>query len=215
MGYVFIRTGAFRNAAAHMAGLPLAKEIAALVKKTYDTDTRVMVPAWSGRVGRVSWVMESDTLTRFHDVLGKVMSDGKYLDVVKRLSEYVDGTQSLDQVWREVPTASSGKGGAARYTMVRSLSFKNLGAMGQGLPVLAEMSAHILKTQDVPTRIYVPAGSGPVSRALMVRTADDLDKAQATMDKVLADDSFRRLLPRLIECVDGTKTEDSLWRVVD
>jgi hypothetical protein len=215
MGYVFIRTGVFRNAAAVMAGLPLAKEIAGLAKAASGSDARVMVPAWSGCPGRVSWVMNSETLNGFHELLGKVGSDPKYVDAVRRLSEHIDGTLSQDQVWREVPTAGAGKASAGRYSMVRSMSFKNLGAMAQGLPVMTEMSGHILKTQDVATRIYVPVGSGAVSRALMVRTTDDLDKAQATMDKVMADDGFRRLLPRLIECVEGSMTQDSIWRVVE
>jgi hypothetical protein len=214
MSYLFLRTATFRNGAAMMAGMPLAAQIVELLKGAHKVDARLMVPAWSGYASRVSWVMGLETLNAFYEKLGGVQTNAQYGELVKRLSDHLEGPFGRDQIWREVPTAGSDKPLSGRFSLVRSLSFKNLNAMAAGLPVLKEIAEHVYKAHDAASRLYVPIGNGPVCRTFMVRRSDDLDKSQELTDKVMNDKKFRELLGRLSDFVDGSKTEDALWRSV-
>jgi hypothetical protein len=212
MSYLFLRTASFKSGASMMAGMPLAGQVVELLVGTYKVDARLIVPAWSGRASRVSWVMKGDTLNGFFQNLGGIQTDEKYKTILTKLAEHLDGSVAADQIWRQVPSAAADKPMQGRFTHVRSVSFKNLNAMAAGLPILKEMTDYVYRTAEAASRLYVPVANGPVCRALMVRRGDDLDQAQETMDKVMNDKKCREFLARLSDFVDGSKTEDTLWR---
>lgn len=184
-----------------------------LLATRHGLEAHMLVPAWSNCPCRMTWVVRSDTLAAFHQSLGKVLADAKYVSLVKQLSEHVEGQFSRDAAYKEIPTSVTGKP-AGRFATVRTIHFRNVGAMGAAMPACREMCEHVFKTCGSHLTLHVPVASGPISRAIIVDPFEDPDVPQATEETLMGDEKFRHLLQSLSEHVDGAKTEDELWCAV-
>lgn len=211
MGYAFVRTNACHNGAAMQAALPIARQLADRLATKYERPIALNIPAWSGCANRIAWVIPGETLGGFFSSLAEVVTDEKFVALVKQMSEHVDGRLSRDGIFKELVTASTGKTGG-RFTNLRTIYFRNRASMAAAMPVAQEICDYAATEHAVPLRLFVPVVSGPVSRAVMANSFDDLDARQSIEEKMMADEKFRPMLQRLVEHVDGSRTADELWR---
>ena len=81
--------------------IPLAKEIAAAVKRVSGVELRVGV-GFGGSIAELAWVGTYDSLSHFEDMIAKSTADAEYRALVQRLAPYVVPGTGRDQFWRHV-----------------------------------------------------------------------------------------------------------------
>lgn len=101
MRYHLMGTIVFKNAAAMAAAMPACNE---LVQYLIDNgvDAQLLLPMWSGATNRAAVLTRSSDLVGPEQKAADAMADPRYLGLVKKLGEYIDGTQTYDEVWRLV-----------------------------------------------------------------------------------------------------------------
>jgi hypothetical protein len=101
MSYLMMRTMLFKDVMALAAATPICSEIVQCLNEK-GINAQLLAPTWSGVVARAAIAIKSEDLDAAHERAAKAMSDPRLLKLLKNLSEYIDGTQTHDQLWRVV-----------------------------------------------------------------------------------------------------------------
>lgn len=100
------------------------------------------------------------------------------------------------------------------YTWTRITRFKNVASMMAAVPTCVSLVEHMKKEYGLDATLLAPTMGGHPARVLFVLRNDDLQKAQDTQDRMTQDPKYRELVGRLGEFVDGSATNDQVWRTV-
>ena len=100
------------------------------------------------------------------------------------------------------------------YTSTRMTRFKTVAAMMAGVPTCVALVEHMKKEYGLDATLLSPAMGGHPARVLFVTRGDDLQKMQDAQDRMTQDPKFRELVGKLGDLVDGSATNDQVWRTV-
>lgn len=100
--FTFTRVVRFKNVASMMAAMPICVQIVEHNKKLTKMESHLMVPTLGGHPGRVLFVFTGDSIADMQAATDKITQDKKYVELVKKLGEYVDGTATNDQAWKTI-----------------------------------------------------------------------------------------------------------------
>ena len=81
--------------------IPIAKEIAAIVKRIGGKDLQVGTPV-GGNFAEVVWIGQYDGTTQFEDVALRCAGDPEYRACVKKLETLLVPGSARDQIWRHL-----------------------------------------------------------------------------------------------------------------
>ena len=84
--------------------MAFAREIAGYVKSKVGVDLKVQVPPTGGNPFRVRWVAQYDNLAALEQILQKLLSDPKYMELAGKASAQgitIPGS-AFDEVWLDV-----------------------------------------------------------------------------------------------------------------
>lgn len=81
--------------------IPIAKEIAAIVKRIGGKDLQIGIPV-GGNFAEIAWIGQYDNSTQFEDVALRCAGDPEYRACVKKLETLLVPGTARDQIWRHV-----------------------------------------------------------------------------------------------------------------
>ncbi len=97
------------------------------------------------------------------------------------------------------------------YTFVREVSFRSLAEMMRGMPLAGQIVKYYQEAAGVDIQIQRAITGSPVC-VRYVTQIESLDEWQKVQDKVAQDPAFHKLLGEMGPLVDGSKTNDQIWR---
>ena len=100
--FTFARVVRFKNVASMMAAMPICVQIVEHFKKNYKMDASLMTPTLGGHPARALFVFRTEDLSTVQDVLTKAGQDKKYVGLLGKLADHVDGSATNDQAWKTV-----------------------------------------------------------------------------------------------------------------
>ena len=92
----------FKNAPSMMAAMPICIQIVDYFNKVHKIESHLLTPTLGGHPTRVLFVLRSDDLVAVQDIVAKAGQDKKWVSLVNKLSEFVDGSATNDQTWKTV-----------------------------------------------------------------------------------------------------------------
>jgi hypothetical protein len=81
--------------------IPIAKEIAAIVKRIGGKDLQIGIPV-GGNFTEIAWIGQYDSTTQFEDVGLRCAGDPEYRACIKKLETLLVPGTARDQIWRHV-----------------------------------------------------------------------------------------------------------------
>jgi hypothetical protein len=100
--FTFTRMVRFKNVASMIAAMPICVEIVKYNEKITKMESHLMVPTLGGHPSRVLFVFRGDDIAKMQAAADRITQDKKYIEMVKKLGEFVDGTATNDQAWKMV-----------------------------------------------------------------------------------------------------------------
>ena len=97
------------------------------------------------------------------------------------------------------------------YTFIREVTFKTIADAVRAVPVTEAVIKYYKDKHKLNMRLMRPVTGAP-TRLRFVFETDSLDAWQAINDKVSKDPAFHKLLGEIAPTVDGSKTNDEIWR---
>ena len=97
------------------------------------------------------------------------------------------------------------------YTFVREVSFRSLAEMMRGMPLASQIVKYYKEAAGVDIQIQRALTGSPVCLRYVTQL-ESLDEWQKVQDKVAQDPAFLKLLGEMGPLVDGSKTNDQIWR---
>jgi hypothetical protein len=101
--------------------------------------------------------------------------------------------------------------GEAVYTIMRDVSFKTMADGLRAAPIMAQIAKFYKETSGIELQMLRPASGSP-TRLRIVCTIESLDSWQDKQARIAQDPAFQKLLNELSQFVDGSKTNDEIWR---
>ena len=81
--------------------IPIAKEIAAIVKRLGGRDLQVGTPI-GGNFAEIAWIGQYDSYAQFEEVAVRCAGDPEYRACLKKLETLLVPGTARDQIWRHV-----------------------------------------------------------------------------------------------------------------
>jgi hypothetical protein len=78
-----------------------AKQVAAYIKDTAGIGVSVSMPV-GGNPSRIGWAAHYDNLGTLEAVMGKLMADPKYMEMIAKGGENFIAGSMHDEIWREI-----------------------------------------------------------------------------------------------------------------
>ncbi len=100
--FTFARVVRFKNVASMMAAMPICVQIVEHFRKVHKIDASLMTPTLGGHPARALFVFRTEDLSTVQDVLTKSGQDKKYVGLLSKLADHVDGSATNDQAWKTV-----------------------------------------------------------------------------------------------------------------
>jgi hypothetical protein len=97
------------------------------------------------------------------------------------------------------------------YTFEREATFKTIADMMRGLPITAQIVKYYKEAAGIDIQVQRALTGSPVC-VRFVSQLESLDEWQKVQEKVAQDPAFHKLLGELAPMVDGSRTNDRIWR---
>lgn len=95
----FVRTVYFKNALALSAAMPVCEQLVKFLREK-GVDSSMMVAVLGGNPARALFVTKGNDIAGVQSKMAECAADSKYIDIVRKVSEFTDGAQTSDQLWR-------------------------------------------------------------------------------------------------------------------
>lgn len=100
------------------------------------------------------------------------------------------------------------------YTWTRVIRFKSVTSMMAAMPVCLSIIEYMRNELKQDCSMMTPTLGGHPARALFVVTSPDLAKNLIALDMANQDPRYRDLVSKLGEHVDGSATNDQVWKKI-
>ena len=100
------------------------------------------------------------------------------------------------------------------YTSSRIVQFKNMSAMAQGLPICQSIMSLMKEFVGNDVGLYTATLGGNPVRVLFVTRAENIATLSDGMDRAAQNTKFRELVSQLGQYVEGTHTQDQVWKKI-
>jgi len=97
------------------------------------------------------------------------------------------------------------------YTFIREVTFKTMADAVRAAPITVAISKYYKDKHKIDMRLLRPITGSP-TRLRFVFETDSIDAWQAINEKASNDPAFHKLLNEIGPTVDGSKTNDEIWR---
>lgn len=84
-----------------MGAIAFAKEVSAYFKQRHGRDVSVALPI-GGNPNRIGWAASYESLGDLETVMGKMMADPEYLEMIRKAADNFIAGSIHDEMWRSV-----------------------------------------------------------------------------------------------------------------
>ena len=100
------------------------------------------------------------------------------------------------------------------YTSTRVIRFKNVASMMAGMPICLQILQYWKNTLKQDVSLMTPVLGGHPARVLFVVRSEDIESNLRLSEQANKDKKNLALVAKLSELVDGSATNDQVWKTI-